>query len=228
MQRVYPVSKHFKFRWHTKQQCRVNSLLPSEDMFDEYKSAWITSISNSLWLDFSEHFVSFDYTIHSTCRCYTRKVNSWISRETKTQFFQLNFKPETCTAVHGGGVRMLFLYCASVLHPSRSVRACNLWNIAYYLVCIFLVSCFLLLPCLTSLSDVCVILFLFLISIFRRRVVISILPIFFRVVCGLLGLCGGLYSVHVSDTYARRPTLLMFFCLKRRCALVIVCTTLSL
>ena len=81
-------------------------------------------------------------------------------------------------------VCLFFFVFASVLHPSWCVRAWNLRKIAHSLVCPFLISCFIRIASLPNLnfflslpSWMCVF-FRFLISIFRRRVVIFILSIF--------------------------------------------------
>ena len=103
-----------------------------------------------------------------------------------------------------GGVRMLvFFPLISVLHPSRSVRACNLRKkCAFSSVFPFLISCFLLLPCLTwyfssldSNLDGFVI-FSILISISDVELFFSSCLFFvFWVICGLLGCCGDVNSV---------------------------------
>ena len=122
---------------------------------------------------------------------------------------------------------------------TSSCLSCNLWGYICAFSCMFpfLISCFLaFFYCLLAGIELFFSLpfwicdFSIFVSIFRRRVVIFIFhPVyFFWIVCGLLGFCGDMYSVpHVSDTYVRGPPFL-FFCLRCRCASVIMCTIVCL
>ena len=105
-----------------------------------------------------------------------------------------------------------------VLHPSRSVRACNLGKLARSLVCFlswfldFLISIASLPGLIFLLSSYfgCVI-FSTSISRFSTSSRYFRLVYFFRVVCGLLGFCGDFYSVpHLSDSYVPGPPFLCF------------------